>query len=139
MHKVIKLGVFVCILLVITVGITTIFIIQEMTDIADEIAKLFDLGYRNTIVIIMSAMAKELLQFYMDMSFPWQSYETSRLTMYNFCNLLNDNYESTVDDDMSGRYAELNNDPIFPWHEYSQNEFHEVGQVGVKAILSRVT
>jgi hypothetical protein len=55
----------------------------------------------------------------MGMSFPWQNYEMNRMTLYSFCEELNTNYESTADEEMSGHYAELNNDSIFPWHEHS--------------------
>jgi hypothetical protein len=51
MHLIMKLGVILCIVLVIAVGITAILIISEMTDIANEIARLNDLGYRRTLAI----------------------------------------------------------------------------------------
>jgi hypothetical protein len=46
-----------------------------MTDIADEIALLFDLGARNTIVIGMSIFSKDVLQFIHGLGYPWQEFE----------------------------------------------------------------
>jgi hypothetical protein len=48
---IIKLGVIMCLFLVIAVGITAILIIAEMTDITEQIASLNDLGYRRTLSI----------------------------------------------------------------------------------------
>jgi hypothetical protein len=64
MHKVIQLGVLVCILLVISVGVMTIVIIKEMTDIADDISKLNVLGYRNTVSVGISIFSRNLLSTY---------------------------------------------------------------------------
>jgi hypothetical protein len=63
-HNIIKLAVISCILLVISVGIMSILIFREMTDITDKIASLNDLGYRRTLSIMASMKSKELLLMY---------------------------------------------------------------------------
>jgi hypothetical protein len=61
LHLIIKIGVILCIVLVIAVGITSILIISEMTDIASLIANLNDLGFRRTLSIQATMASKRQL------------------------------------------------------------------------------
>jgi hypothetical protein len=110
-----------------------------MTDIADQIALLFELGYRNTIVMTMSLVSKEMLQVINDLAYPWQNYTTSAFTMYSLCIELEENYDKSIDIDIEeGRYKELNHENVFVWHEYSQGEFIEVGRIGAKTMMNHM-
>jgi hypothetical protein len=59
LHAIIKIGVILCLALVVAVGVMAILIINQMTDIAGQIADLNDLGFRRTLSVQASLTSKE--------------------------------------------------------------------------------